>query len=132
MTRGKRPPSDPLPGFDALLPTMPVPADFDTFWSCYPNKQGKAEARRHWSRLDPPDRLDAIAALEVWCEFWQLAGTEQRFIPHGSTWVCQRRWEDDVPALPAAKPLTRTPGAAGIDAVRRIAAARQRPRALGQ
>ena len=110
---------------------MPLPGDFDTFWACYPRKQGKAEARKTWTRLDPADRADAMDALVVWCEFWRLAGTDQRFIPHGSTWVNQRRWEDDVPAIPQPA-LTRTPGAAGIDAVRRIANAQQRPRALGQ
>jgi len=110
---------------------MPMPTDFDTFWRCYPNKQGKSEARKRWARMTPAERCEAADTLGMWVEFWKLAGTEQRFIPHGSTWLNQRRWEDDLPELPAPT-LTRARGMAGLAALRAIANAQQPPKAIGQ
>jgi hypothetical protein len=117
-----RPPDPTL--FDSL-PGLPVPADFDSFWQRYPHKEGKASARRHWAKLSAADRADACDALTLWCEFWRLARTEQCFIPHGSTWVYQRRWEDDIPALPTTT-FTRARGAAGLDELARLAHAQTR------
>jgi hypothetical protein len=132
MTKRPHDTTPPLPGFDSHLPARSTAA-FDDFWRSYPHKQGKAEARKRWARMTPAERVEATDVLPLWCQFWQLAGTDQRFIPHGSTWLNQSRWEDDIPALPQPE-LTRTRGMAGLAALRAIANAQAQPdmRALGQ
>jgi len=128
-----RPPANSPTLFGDSLPALDCPADFDSFWRRYPHKQGKAEARRHWAKLSPADRVEAVEALAVWCEYWSMARTEQRFIPHGSTWVHQRRWEDDLPDLPRL-PMSRARGAEGLDALAMLAHNMARPdmRAIGR
>jgi len=65
---------------------------FDEFWQAYPRKEGKEAARKAWPKA--ASELPAIlAALE-----WQRASDAWRdpqFIPHGSTYLNGRRWEDD-------------------------------------
>lgn len=127
----RRPPDDAPTLFESL-PGLPVPADFESFWARYPNKQGKALARKDWAKLSATDRVEAAEALAIWCEFWRLAHTEQRFIPHGSTWVHQRRWEDDIPDLPQ-RTISAPPAWTGIDEYVKLANAQAHPmRQLGR
>lgn len=77
---------------------------FILFWYRYPRKQGKLEAQRAWSRLSAADRAAALQRMPAQVAQWQLSGTQRRFIPHASTWLNQRRWEDELQDLDA--PLT--------------------------
>ena len=71
---------------------------FEQFWKEYPNKQGKHEAARHWSKLDFSNGLfnKIMGALEKYKNSteWQREGG--KYIPHGSSWVCQKRWDDEI------------------------------------
>lgn len=69
---------------------------FDRFWSAYPRKEGKAKALQIWKR----EKLDQIAD-KILADLHarlndpgQWKGKDQKFIPHGSTYINQRRWED--------------------------------------
>jgi hypothetical protein len=78
---------------------------FDGFWRCYPIHKAKQDAIRAWDKLRPrPELIDTMAkALKV-----QMATEEwQRGIgvPYASTWINQRRWEDEVNA-----PVSKTAG----------------------
>lgn len=79
-----------------------LPARFDEFWSEYPNKRGKAVAAKAWrrKRLDKiADRIiEDVKARKASDPRWQ-----EGFIPDGSTYVNQERWEDaiDAPRLRA-------------------------------
>jgi hypothetical protein len=73
-------------------------ASFDAWYATYPNKRGKAMARAKWARLVHAERLACIAAQPAWNAYWE-ARNEPQFIPMASTWVHQRRWHDDVPAV---------------------------------
>ena len=66
------------------------------FWAAYPNKQGKAEAWRHWKRWGLDAIAERIMAALAWEKTHNLEWRRERgqFVPHGSTWVHQRRWED--------------------------------------
>lgn len=79
---------------------------FDRFWAAYPLKAGKAAAAQAFAKLaaDEPllARLLAALAWQVRSERWTKDGG--RFIPHASTWLNGRRWEDEPP--PAAGPST--------------------------
>jgi hypothetical protein len=70
--------------------------DFERFWEAYPRKVGKGAARRIWDRIKPDGRLAAamLRTLE-----WQTASEQWtkdngQYVPHPSTWLNQRRWED--------------------------------------
>lgn len=79
-------------------------SSFAAFWQAYPRKTGKAVALKTWNRLNPPpETVTAImSALD-----WQHRQPEWlkengRYIPHPSTWLNGRRWEDEQPG--AAQP----------------------------
>ncbi len=70
--------------------------DFDTFWEHYPRREGKATARKAFAKLEhiglPLELI--IKDLEQ-----RYAGIDLRYVPHASTYLNQRRWEDeDSPA----------------------------------
>jgi hypothetical protein len=75
---------------------------FAAFWQAYPRKTNKKNAERAWRRLKQRDREDATAALEEHKRIlW--TGKDQQFIPHAATWLNGRRWEDELPSVPAAR-----------------------------
>ncbi len=74
---------------------------FDRFWRAYPRRESKAEAVKWWQRHRPDEAtvalmLDAIARKMQAAEWQQEGG---RYINLPSTWLNQRRWEDE-PASP--------------------------------
>lgn len=71
------------------------PPGFETFWAAYPRKVAKPSAAKAFARLRPDDAMVAtmLTALQRQSSAW----TEQRFIPHPSTWLSGRRWEDEEP-----------------------------------
>lgn len=74
---------------------------FDEFWSAYPNKSGKVAARKAWSKNKCDEIKDEIVlAVERQKEMKQWKKDNGEFIPHASTWLNQKRWEDDVNVQP--------------------------------
>jgi uncharacterized protein YdaU (DUF1376 family) len=82
-------------------------AGFAEFWQRYPRKTNKLAARTAWAKL----RGDADLLTEIFsglerakrCEQWRKDGGQ--YIPHPSTWLKNRRWEDEVTdANPASNP----------------------------
>ena len=76
--------------------------DLLTFWTIYPRKVGKPAALKAWLRQKPPIGA-VLASLD-----WQRAGDQWvkdggQFIPHPSTYLNNRRWEDEPPT--ASDPL---------------------------
>lgn len=69
---------------------------FGAFWQIYPRRVCKLEAQRAWARLAAADRIEALRVLPLHTEQWRLSGTEWRFIPHASTWLNQRRFDDEL------------------------------------
>lgn len=86
----------------ALSPTLtPEPTktselNFGLFWDAYPRKVGKHKALAAWSKLAPNDLLvSAILNALLWQRRqsgWLKDSGE--FVPHPSTWINGRRWED--------------------------------------
>lgn len=72
---------------------------FDAFWQAYPKRIAKAKAEEAFSKLNPDEELMKVmlAALKAWSktEQWQKDGGQ--FIPNPTTWLNQRRWEDELP-----------------------------------
>lgn len=79
---------------------------FDALWRIYPRKDAKAAAQKKWDALKP-DRETCRAILtglerDKRSEQWQRDGG--KYIPMLSTYLNQRRWEDqgvDMAQLPA-------------------------------
>lgn len=73
---------------------------FESFWTVYPRKVGKAQARKAWDKLNlNNDTVMLIAeniALRIKHGEWSDAN--KTFIPHASTYLNNARWEDEVEA----------------------------------
>jgi len=75
----------------------PTENGFEEFWSGYPRKEKKPAALKVWIRLHPSDELRARILDDVACrrktEEWKRE--TGRYIPQPSTYLNQRRWEDE-------------------------------------
>lgn len=67
---------------------------FGEFWAVYPNKQGKQVALAKWRRLAPEERRRAVEVARLVREAVDKGWRERDKVPHGATFVSQRRWED--------------------------------------
>lgn len=72
------------------------PERFRGFWKFYPRGEAKQQAIRAWDRLKPSDelidRMGRALKRQMQSADW-LAGVG---VPYASTWLNQRRWEDEV------------------------------------
>ena len=71
---------------------------FNQFWSLYPRKVKKFVARRTWNRLSKKEIDEIFKVLEDHMIRWKE--TEIQYVPHASTWLNQKRWEDELEPLP--------------------------------
>jgi len=72
------------------------PERFNKFWKFYPRGEAKQAAIRAWDKLQPSDELIETMAKAL---VKQMATDEWKRgigIPYASTWLNQRRWEDDI------------------------------------
>ena len=94
----------PPPAAEEVLdgPSLKYTAEFEAWWAAYPRKSGKVAAfeayKRAKKKIGPgaPEKL-AAAVTDL---AKAMAGKEERFIPHPTTWLNQGRW-DDEPFKPA-------------------------------
>jgi hypothetical protein len=68
------------------------------FWTAYPRKDAKADARTAWNKLNPADGLrqtilNNIRARKTTAD-WQKDGGQ--FVPYAATYLNRRRWEDEL------------------------------------
>lgn len=69
--------------------------DFESFWKAYPKKVGKGAAEKAWQKHKPP--LDVVLeAIEKQKDSDQWSKDNGQFIPHPTTWLNGKRWEDEV------------------------------------
>lgn len=73
------------------------PDTFDYFWQRYPKKKSRQAAIRAWDKLRPGLELCRTmkAALKQAVSSPEWAERDGQYIPHFSTWLNQRRWEDE-------------------------------------
>lgn len=78
--------------------------EFKDFWTLYPRKVGKGAAWKAWKAMKPPHGtvLSAVSSQAKSKEWMKDGG---QYIPHPSTWLNQRRWEDE-----GMTPVDRTSG----------------------
>lgn len=96
--RRKKNPSSPLRA-DGLAESNETrePPGFPEFWTAYPRKVGKGEARKVWTRLKVNGRLpEILAAIEEHKKSDQWCKDGGQYIPHPATWLRQERWDDSL------------------------------------
>jgi len=80
---------------------------FESFWSAYPKKVGKGTAEAAWANADLPDIETILKAVHKAKQSADWIKERGAYIPHPSTWLNQKRWEDggmDFAALTAKRP----------------------------
>jgi hypothetical protein len=109
-----------------------VGGGFECFWDAYPRKKGKETARAAWAKLAPDETLQAqmlaaIATQRTWPDWTKDGGA---FIPHPTTWLNQKRWEDEATsvAVPLLSPVGQQNAAAADEWFRRTQAQRPAPK----
>lgn len=95
--------TDAPPPRSAPKPKVTPWPRFDDFWSAYPNKKAKEDARRAWNRMrPPPDVIDTILA-----DLPHRATSDRSwldgYIPNPATYLNGRRWEDVITPTTAVK-----------------------------
>lgn len=73
---------------------------FEAWWRTYPHKVGKPAAFRSWRSLVGKGHVPVeviVEGTQRWIAAWTRGRTEKRFIPHPTTFLNQRRF-DDAPA----------------------------------
>lgn len=70
---------------------------FEAFWNLYPKKTGKGDAGKAWKKIKASEIKAIMASVESHVEFWKCSDTKRQYIPNPSTWLNQRRWEDELP-----------------------------------
>ena len=68
---------------------------FERFWSMYPRKEGKQKARSAFQKVGVPLEV-ILSALEQHKKSDQWMKNNGEFIPHASTWLNGKRWEDQM------------------------------------
>lgn len=91
------PPQGDVSELDTVCMPKWKPERFAGFWAYYPRHVKRDRAVRAWDRLKPSDSLiDAMGrALRLQVHYWSATNTEKRYIPHASTWLNSKSWEDD-------------------------------------
>lgn len=81
-------------------------SDFDTFWALVPRRVGKKAAERAWRAIERRgESQDAIDGMRAYALAFAQSGTDLKYVPHPSTWLNRRGWEDDLLAVfPSQKP----------------------------
>jgi hypothetical protein len=74
---------------------------FEDFWCLYPRKVSKLSAARAFKRAATSEAIKDAIMEAVRGAWW---GKDKQFIPHASTWLNGRRWEDEqAQTKPAAR-----------------------------
>lgn len=81
---------------NSLVAASEFDGRFDTFWSAYPRKVAKDDARKAFDKRKPDgEMLDMIlAAIEKQSKLEAWTKDGGKFIPHPATWLNGGRWQD--------------------------------------
>lgn len=70
---------------------------FNTLWASYPKRVGRGAAENSFKKINPGEDLfkKIVSAVELAKKSEQWKKENGQFIPHLSTFLNQKRWEDD-------------------------------------
>lgn len=112
---------------DSDLARVRARANFDTFWTAYPNKTRRADAETAWAKLGPDSALvdKMLAAIETQRQSTQWTRESGRFIPNPAKWLGEQRWRDEgTAAQPAVVSTVTRQNRANADEAKRLMRAR--------
>lgn len=89
-----------IPSRPSARPPRLSDEDFEAFWRAYPRKESKAQAKKSFAKVTVPLET-LLQALETQKQTDQWRRDGGQYIPYASTWLSQRRWEDEVPTQTA-------------------------------
>lgn len=70
--------------------------EFDQFWSLYPRRDGKHNAKKAWAKAKPD--LETVKVALAWQTLsYEWTKDNGQFVPHAATYLNQRRFEDENP-----------------------------------
>jgi hypothetical protein len=82
-----------------------APEPCEVFWSAYPRKTSKQEAKKAFKKARvSPDFL--VSDIEERLRTGHWSDSEKAYIPHPSTYLNQKRWEDEI--VPRPEKASRT------------------------
>jgi len=67
---------------------------FEEFWKEYPRRVGKSQALKSFMKFNEKNQSKIIYATKVFAK--ENEATEQKFIPHPTTWLNQQRYLDYI------------------------------------
>ena len=72
--------------------------NFETFYKAYPKKIGKANVEKWFIKNNPDEKLFKLMMnkLELFKRSPDWLKDNGQFIPYPSTWLNQKRWEDEI------------------------------------
>lgn len=76
--------------------------DFVPFWSAYPRREGKKNARTAWSHITKEEKRLATGIASVLAKIVEQGVVELRYVPMPTTFIHGKRWEDWRDGIPAA------------------------------
>lgn len=84
--------------------SSPYSEAFESAWSAYPRKTAKGDAWKAWEKLKPNDQLLAIIITKIsaYKTTDQWKKDRGQFIPHFSTFLNQRRFDDTPEGTPSS------------------------------
>ena len=110
LTPSSLTPPSPLPesgaeggGGETQEPEFPPDDDdpeFDAWFAGYLRKERREEARAAWDQLAPEERKKAVATVAPWWA-WKQPTTEPRYWPLPENWLKKKRFNDEIPPVPA-------------------------------
>lgn len=73
-----------------------IKKQFEDFWSIYPKRVKKQKAKEWFEKNKPTEELFdiMITALKQFVNSKEWKDSNGQFIPHPTTWLNQKRWED--------------------------------------
>lgn len=85
---------------------------FDAFWKFYPKKQSKQEALKAWNKISPDEALanriiQHVQERSVSDPQWIKDGGQ--YVPNGSTFLNQAKWEDEYQGNPGQQGIVPFP-----------------------
>lgn len=89
------PPLPPSPGGEETRASK-RDADFEVFWSAYPRKVGKLDAKRAFGKVRVPVETLVTAIEQQKCSD-QWTRDNGQFIPHPATWLNRGDWDAELP-----------------------------------
>ena len=85
----------PIPNLNPI--PKPYIVGFDKFWTAYPNKKSKGEAKKAWDKIKPDELLleTILSTIEKAKTSKQWTDDNGQYIPHPTTWLNREGWEDE-------------------------------------